>query len=68
VNGWRSGAALLVNGAEVVRNNQLFSVRGQLPVISTTVESKRVDIHVKALTRVTIQVRVGGVPIHDGFI
>jgi len=73
VNGWRSGAALFVDGVEVVRNTQLFSIRGNKPLLTTEVEgeataTKRVEIYVRAISGVTIHVRIDGYPLQEGFV
>jgi hypothetical protein len=73
VNGWRSGAALFIDGVEVARTDKLISVRADKPVVTAEVTTgvgttSRVDIYVRAISSVTIHVRVNDVPIQDGFV
>lgn len=73
VNGWRSGAALIVDGAVVARSEQRIAVRGEKPVMAAEVKTnagavRRIEIYVRAVTGVTIHVRVDGVPLREGFL
>ena len=73
VNGWRFGSALIVDGVEVVRTDQLYSVRGEKPLLTAEVRdeadsAKRVDIYARAIFGVTIHVRIDGVPVQEGFV
>ena len=73
VNGWRSGIALFVEGTEVARYLKLYSIRGEKPLISSDIVdgsggTARVDVYVRAITGVTMQVRVNDVPLQDAFI
>jgi len=73
LNGWRSGAKLMVDGLEVARNDQPISVGGQEPFISAEVRDGnvrpwRVDVYVRAIFGVKIHVRIDGRPLNDGFL
>lgn len=73
LNGWRSGAFLYVNGQEKDRNKQQLALGGNQPFLSAKIRDSQgnestLSIHVKALTKVGIQIRLNGQPIHDGFI
>jgi hypothetical protein len=73
VNGWRSGAVLFVNGVGIARNNQLITVRGKHPFVTAEVgdasdRPRRVDVYVRAIFRVTIHVRIDGIPLRKGFV
>ena len=73
LNGWRSGAFLYVNGQEKDRNKQQIALGGNQPSLSAKIRDSQgnestLSIHVKALTKVVIQIRLNGQPIHDGFI
>lgn len=73
VNGWRSGAALFVDGNRKVWNEEMFAVRGEKPMLTADIEtahsgSRRIDVYVRAIVGVKIQVRVDGVPIIQEFI
>jgi hypothetical protein len=73
VNGWRSGAALLVDRVKVARCDKRISVRGDKPLVTAEVKDdagvvRRVDVFVRAVSGVTIHVRIDGAPIQKDFI
>ena len=73
VNGYRSGASLLVDGERVARTNQKFALRLGKPALTAEVAEdgaapRRVDIYVRAFSSVKIQVRIDGDAIQNDFV
>lgn len=73
VNGWRSGAALIVDGEEVARNNQLIAVWGRKPLVTAELKDsddrqRQVDVYIRAIFGVKIHVRLDDIPVNSGFL
>lgn len=67
-NEWRSGAKLYVMGNMVDSNEDFVSVKGTEPVLSYTHGDIQIDVFVRAILSVKLNIAINGEMISDGFV